>query len=242
MRCMRFFYTGCPPSRQNAALLVRRFSDPPSLDAAVARWLDAAASTADGRFVALAVGSSTLPAYRRLSPLPEGRTVLCLDELVPSPARPERSFAAQLAAALPPTWVEAFRPFEPSAWRAADHDAMAAAVEGALVAEGLAAAVCGLGPDGHVAFNQPPDDGYSRSRVVELLSANLARLGDVAPATGAFTLGLASLRAARRLAVVVAGKDKSGPLDRLLAGPAGADCPVTWLRDHPAMEVFVLSS
>jgi glucosamine-6-phosphate deaminase len=187
----------------------------------------------------LAVGESTLPAYSHLEPLAAGGSVICLDELLPPPARRERAFAARLAAALPVTWAAALRPFDPRAWDADDHEAMAASVERTLGEDGLAAALCGLGPDGHVAFNQPPDPGDSRTRTVRLAPANLARLGDVAPATGAFTLGLGTVRAAQRLGLVVAGHSKTTALDRLLSGPAGPDYPVSWLRDHPALAVFV---
>ena len=204
----------------------------------MATWV-ADAVAGRGRFVALAVGASTLPAYRRLGPLPAGRSVLSLDELVPPPPAGRR-FSDRLRDALPPDWTGALRAFDPPAWGAGDFDALGAAVEEELARAGLAAAVCGLGPDGHVAFNQPPDPGTSRCRVVDLTPANLARLGDVAPARAAFTLGTGTLREARRLVVVAAGAGTDDALGRLLDGPAGPDCPATWLRDHPALAVFVV--
>ena len=208
----------------------RAFEDPRSLAAAVGVWLDRAVS-GSGRYVALAVGDSTLPAFRLLAPLPAGKTVLCLDELDPPPARLEQTFAARLRKVLPPTWAAALPPFARSF---ADPDR----IEAALDADGLAAAVCGVGPDGHVAFNQPPDDGTSRTRRVDLTAGNLARLGDVAPATGALTLGMATIAAATNVAVVAAGAGKQEAIRRLLEGPPGDDCPVSRLRDHPGLTVF----
>jgi hypothetical protein len=206
------------------------FGDPGSLAAAVGVWLDRAVS-GSGRYVALAVGESTLPAFRLLAPLPAGKTVLCLDELVPAPARVGVTFASRLRHVLPPTWAAALKPF---AGPLADPDR----IEAAIAEDGLAAAVCGVGPDGHVAFNQPPDDGTSRTRRVDLTAENLARLGDVAPATGALTLGLATIAEAARLAVVAVGPGKQEPIRRLLEGPPGDDCPVSRLAGHPGLTVF----
>lgn len=208
-----------------------RFDDPATLTAAVTCWLDTAVAEVPGRYVALAVGDSTLPAFGGLGPLPPGKTVICLDELVPPPADPARRFSARLAAALPPTWAGALRPFDTAFGGPAP-------IEAAIAGDGLAVALCGLGPDGHVAFNQPPDDGSSRTRLVTLTGANRARLGDVTPATGALTLGLATIRSASRLAVVVAGPGKATALRRLLDGPTGDDFPVSALRDHPSLSVF----
>lgn len=222
-------------------MLVHRFRHRRELDVAAGGWLGAAAA-GGGRFVALAVGDSTLPVYRRLGALPPGQVVLTLDELVPAPARAVLRFSFRLAAVLPPTWARALRPFTPAAWGVGDLAEMAPAVEAELRGFGLAAVLCGLGPDGHVAFNQPPDRGESRCRIVELTPANQARLGTVAPATDAFTLGLGTLREASRVGVVVAGGDKQEALRQLLAGPPSPECPATWLRDHPALEVFVLEA
>ncbi|MGH8999141.1 MAG: 6-phosphogluconolactonase [Acidimicrobiia bacterium] len=212
---------------------LRRFTGTPALSAAVGCWLDAAvaAAGAERRFVALAVGDSTLPAYRQLAPLPAGMAVVCLDELSPPPARPEAAFAARLRAVLPPTWASALAPFEGRFGDPGEVDA-------ALADGGLAAAVCGLGPDGHVAFNQPPEGGDSPTRLVELAGANLARLGDVHPARAALTLGMATIRAAGCLALVASGEGKAAALGRLLDGPVGDDCPATHLRHHPSLTVF----
>lgn len=217
----------------NAPVEHRAFGDQASLATAVAGWLHRSVAHQGGRYVALAVGDSTLPGFAALGPLPPGRTVICLDELVPAPANQGATFAARLRKALPRTWAAALVPFE-------GEFADPGRIEAAVAAGGIVAAVCGVGPDGHVAFNQPPDDGTSRTRVVELTPSNLGRLGDVRPATHAVTLGLATLGAARRIAVVVAGEGKQDALRRLVDGPAGADCPVSMLRAHPALAVFSL--
>jgi hypothetical protein len=57
-----------------------------------------------GRFVALAVGESTLPLYAALDvsdPAWAGRSITPVDELVPPPSDPARRFSARLAEALP---------------------------------------------------------------------------------------------------------------------------------------------
>jgi len=99
--------------------------------------------------------------------------------------------------------------------------------------------VLGLGPDGHIALNQPGSPVDSRTRIVEIEPENLARLGDVAPATRALTLGVATLLAACEIVLVVDGAEKQAALERVLEGPPGDDVPASLLHGHPRCSVFV---
>ena len=202
------------------------------------RFLGEALAEHPGRFVALAVGDSTLPLYANLDDLGPswaGRTIMPVDELVPPPADPERRFAARLAAALPEGLRARLVPIE------VDEDPELAAItlEARLRAEGLAAVVLGLGPDGHFAFNQPPTPVDARARVVPLAAANLMRLGDVGPSRAALTLGVTTVLAAGSVLVIAAGPGKAEALDHLLNQPADADWPVTWLRRHARLTVAI---
>ncbi|HMC81196.1 MAG TPA: hypothetical protein VKO35_11685, partial [Acidimicrobiia bacterium] len=79
-------------------------SDRAALAWETARFVADALASHPGRFVALAVGDSTLPLYAGLDaigPAWAGRSIMPVDELVPTPADPDRRFSARLAAALP---------------------------------------------------------------------------------------------------------------------------------------------
>jgi glucosamine-6-phosphate deaminase len=212
----------------------RVVGDLPSLAGAVGRWVDAAVAGDPDGYVALAVGDSTLPLFCRLGPRPAGVRVICLDELVPPPTDRRATFAARLRAALPPDWACALVPFDTGF---DDPDRIESALAGRLLA-----AVCGVGPDGHVAFNQPPEDGTSRTRLVDIAPSNLARLGDVTPAAHALTLGLATIASARRLALVITGNGKEEATRRFLAGAERDDCPATHLLGHPDLSIFTLGT
>lgn len=188
--------------------------------------------------MALAVGSSTLPHYRGLEAHADElapKILMPVDELVPAPADDARAFGTRLRVALPPVMSARYRPLRVRD----DPEAEAAGVERSLEDLGLAIAVLGLGPDGHVAMNQPGSPATSPTRIVEIDPANLARLGDVAPATHALTLGMATLLRARALLLVVDGPDKQEALTRVLDGPEGSDAPASLLRGHPQLTLLV---
>src|SRR5439155_3728631 len=197
---------------------VVRCPDRDGLAAEVARFVQGALAAHPGRFVALAVGDSTLPLYVALDPPDSGwagRAVMPVDELVPPPADPDRRFSARLAAALPQGLRPRLAPI------AVDGDPvwLTAQLDARLRAEGLAAVVLGLGPDGHFAFNQPPTPPDARARVVPLAAANLARLGEVGPSQSALTLGVTTVLASGSVLVVAAGPGKAEALDHLRNGP-----------------------
>ena len=202
------------------------------------RFIIEALAAHPGRYVALAVGDSTLPLYAHLDELGPswaGRAIMPVDELVPPPADPERRFAARLSAALP----EALRPRLVPIEVETDPELSSIALDARLRAEGLAAVVLGLGPDGHFGFNQPPTPADACTRVVPLAAANLIRLGDVGPSRSALTLGCTTVLAAGSVLVIAAGPGKAEALDHLRDGPEDPAWPVTWLRRHPRLTVAI---
>ena len=220
------------------ALLVRRAVDAPMHAAAFRSWLREAVSSSAAPYVALAVGDSTLPLYADL-PTPDpawnGKRIIPLDELVPAPRDPERAFSQRLARALP----EQLRPLLSPIASGLDADVSAAQLGAVVEREGLAVCVLGLGPDGHIAFNQPGSTADAPTRVVEIAPENLERLGDVSPATQAITLGVRTILRAEAIALVVSGPGKADAVRRAVDGPEGPDVPVSWLRKHPNVVIFV---
>ena len=195
-------------------------------------WLLDALRASTRLLVGLAVGESTLPLYGDLptdDPAWANRRILPVDELVPAPADGEQRFAARLRNALPAALAE----------RVEDPPDDPASLAARIDRDGFAAILLGLGPDGHVAFNQPGSPADSGVRVVTLTPRNLARLGDVAPADSALTIGVGTIVAAERVAVVAAGTGKLAALGRLLDGPPGDDVPASHLRGHAALTVIM---
>jgi glucosamine-6-phosphate deaminase len=211
-------------------------SDQIALGRETNRFVGEALAAHPGRFVALAVGDSTLPLYAHLDELGPswaGRAIMPVDELVPPPADRDLRFSARLAGALPDTLRQRLLPIEVDN----DPELTAIALDARLQAEGLAAVVLGLGPDGHFAFNQPPTPVDARTRVVPLAPANLFRLGAVEPSKSALTLGVTTVLAAGSVLVIAAGPGKAEALDYLRNGPEDPAWPVTWLRRHPRLTV-----
>ena len=213
-------------------------SDQIALGRETNRFVGEALAAHPGRFVALAVGDSTLPLYAHLDELGPswlGRAIMPVDELVPPPADAGCRFSARLGAALPESLRSRLGPIQVDE----EPELAAIALDARLRAEGLAAVVLGLGPDGHFAFNQPPTPAEARTRVVPLAPANLFRLGAVEPSKSALTIGVTTVLAAGSVLIIASGPGKTEALDHLRNGPEDPAWPVTWLRRHPRLSVAI---
>ncbi len=117
-----------------------------------------------------------------------------------------------------------------------DPDRGAARYEAELAGRGgLDLAVLGLGPNGHVAYNEPGSSAESRTRVVELTPESMAQAsayweGTLPIPSRAVTVGVGTLLGARRIVLIVAGEGKAEMLRRALREPMSADVPASWLR------------
>jgi glucosamine-6-phosphate deaminase len=112
-------------------------------------------------------------------------------------------------------------------------------------AGGFDLAVLGLGPNGHLGFNEPPIERGAPTRLVPLtpesLRSNARYWGDEGDVPReALTCGLASMLEARQILLVVSGAHKREILGRTLASPPTADVPASWLQSA-AGEVVVLA-
>lgn len=107
-------------------------------------------------------------------------------------------------------------------------------------AGGLDLAILGVGADGHVAYNLP-GPACPSAHVVELPDQLAAQL-DVPSAwrpLRAITLGLAALRAARRILVLATTADKAAAVRALRDGPEDESWPCSLLRSHPRLDLLV---
>lgn len=118
----------------------------------------------------------------------------------------------------------------------ADHREVCAAYDKAVrEAGGFDLAVLGLGPNGHLGFNEPGSHAHSRTRALllseESLNSNAAYWGSrAAVPLAAITCGLQNLLEARCIILVVSGKAKREILEKALHGPIGPEVPASYLQ------------
>jgi glucosamine-6-phosphate deaminase len=128
----------------------------------------------------------------------------------------------------------------------------------ALIAErgGVDACFGGIGINGHMAFNEPPEPGVGMSneqfaalpsRVLELSretrTINSVTVGGeitIIP-KWAVTVGMKEILAARRLFFYCNRPWQSGVVRRALHGPLTSACPASFLRTHPDATLTVAS-
>lgn len=202
--------------------------------------------------LAMAVPAGRTPRrmYRRLEalqatdPIDYSRMrVFSVDELCP-PAPADGYFWRQVRTEFL-RWAgvpgERCRPF---AVDAGDLEEMCRDYErGIAAAGGLDLVMLGLGPNGHIASNEPPAAFDSPTRPVRLLPSTVDYIlsDDViqgAVCDRAVTLGIATILAAREVVVLVSGRGKREALRRLLEGPVTPDLPASALRDHPVCTIL----
>ena len=127
---------------------------------------------------------------------------------------------------------------------AGDLDAMCADYEAQISAVGgLDLVMLGLGPNGHIASNEPPAAFESLTRPVRLLASTVEYILTDEVIQGAVcdravTLGVTTILAAREVVLLVSGRAKREPLRRLLHGPITPDLPASVLQAHSACTIL----
>src|SRR5919204_2868484 len=169
--------------------------------------------------------------------------VFSVDELCP-PAPPDGYFWRQIRAEflswapVDPARCHPFRVAAP------DLDAMCEAYEETITrVGGLDLVMMGLGPNGHIASNEPGCDFTCRTRVAQLWPETAAYIltDEViqgAVSDRAVTLGVATILEAREIVVLVSGAAKRAALHRMLHGEETPELPASVLRRHPRCVVI----
>jgi glucosamine-6-phosphate deaminase len=128
---------------------------------------------------------------------------------------------------------------------ARDLDAACRAYDGAIAGlGGIGLAILGLGPNGHLGFNEPPSPADARTRPVALtpesVESNARYWGaaDEVPRL-ALTAGMTAILAARRVLLVVSGAHKRPIVSRLLDSGPDPWMPASHLHAHPAALLLV---
>ncbi len=122
---------------------------------------------------------------------------------------------------------------------ASDVEAMCMAYERKIEAlGGVDIQLLGIGHDGHIGFNEPCDHFPLWTHEVALTemtrTANkrfFASLDEVP--TAAFTMGIGTVMAARRIVMIITGEDKAEILYRAFFGPVTPEIPASVLQLHP---------
>ncbi len=105
---------------------------------------------------------------------------------------------------------------------------------------GVDLAVLGLGPNGHLGFNEPPSGADAPTRRVTLseasLESNAAYWQGEVPRF-ALTCGMSTLLAAKKILLLVSGAHKHAALRRTLEGPVTPELPASYLRGREDVTV-----
>ena len=172
-------------------------------------------------------------------------TALHMDEYLGLPAYAPQRFGLWLRRAifdhLPFAAVHLLEPGDNPALAASDYAAK-------LRASPIDIVCCGIGSNGHLAFNDPPAD-FEDPLTVKIVDLDLqcrqqqvdegcfAALGDVP--TRALTITLHGLLAGRALFCTVPGALKKEAVRRTLLGPVDPMCPASALRLHPRYALYL---
>ena len=195
--------------------------------------------------LALPTGRTPIPFYDELAARHVSRRLdlsrargFNLDELVLPPEDPRtfRTFMARHAWAR--TGLRRERCDLPNG-AAGDLEAECLRYERAITeAGGLGVAILGVGVDGHIAYNMPGlvRLGTHVTRLPDGLAASLAVPPEDWPLR-AITMGIGTIRAARRILVLATGESKTTAVQRLVRGPDDPHWPCSFLHTHPHLDL-----
>jgi glucosamine-6-phosphate deaminase len=200
-----------------------------------------------GTVLGLATGSTPLGVYRELVRLhrEEGLsfrnvTTFNLDEYVPMDPGNRHSYHRfmweQLFAAvdIDPTHVHLPRGDLPRAEIAAACEAYEEAIR---EAGGIDLQILGIGKTGHIGFNEPGSGAESRTRLVTLdtitrRDASSDFFGEENVPREAVTMGVATILAAREIAILATGEHKAPIVRRAVEGDVDHQVAATFLQRH----------
>lgn len=126
-----------------------------------------------------------------------------------------------------------------------DAEAVCAVYEQAIEeAGGIDLQLLGLGPNGHIGFNEPEDTFPKATHCVDLTESTIqanSRLfacADDVPRQ-AYTMGIGTIMKARKVLMVVSGADKADIVDAVVNGPVKPEVPASVLQLHPDVTIIV---
>jgi glucosamine-6-phosphate deaminase len=111
-------------------------------------------------------------------------------------------------------------------------------------AGGIDYQILGIGKTGHIGFNEPGSGRDSLTRLVALdtvtrRDAAADFFGEDNVPTEAITMGVASIMAAREVALIATGEHKAAVVRRAVEGEIDPDIAATYLQEHRNATVYV---
>ena len=100
--------------------------------------------------------------------------------------------------------------------------------------------ILGLGKNGHIAFNEPGCDWdleFFDTPLDKVTKNDLRNLS--IPITHGRTLGIKKILSAKKILLLVSGKKKEIPLQKLLKNKVDKNFPVTSLINHPNLTIII---
>ncbi len=113
-----------------------------------------------------------------------------------------------------------------------------------LAVGGLDLVICGIGRNGHLAFNEPFSVRNSRTRLCTLdpvtrRAAASDFFGLEYVPTHAVTMGMSTLLEARTILLLAIGEHKANIVQAAFEGPASDRVPASYLQEHPGASLFL---
>ncbi|MFC5648090.1 6-phosphogluconolactonase [Paenibacillus solisilvae] len=110
-------------------------------------------------------------------------------------------------------------------------------------AGGVDIAILGLGPNGHLGFNEPPSTAASPTREVPLSAESIRSNavywgGEENVPRSSITAGMDILLSARHILLLVSGENKRDILKQTLQGPVTELVPSSLLQTHPNVTII----
>lgn len=101
----------------------------------------------------------------------------------------------------------------------------------------------GLGHNGHIGFNEPGEIFEKKCHCVTLAASTVEankrffeRAEDVP--SQAYTMGIGTIMRAKKILLLVSGKEKSGILNQVINGPVTPKVPASVLQFHPNVTII----
>ena len=104
--------------------------------------------------------------------------------------------------------------------------------------------ILGIGPNGHIGFNEPGTPFDAETQVFELTASTReanARFFDSLDEvpTHAISMGIASIMRSKEIVILISGESKREVLARLLECEVSEDFPASVLKTHPNVTLIV---